>query len=259
MKIDMSKYRPFREMGKTCETREIKEKKVTWPDFGAVTLPDGRFRTRKIKRDEVEEVAEVWRRSYPEVYGSEYEFVLFPEEYEDKIALAETWDRDRTEKDCCVLVIEDIETDDLAGAFLMIKRDKNLEIEMSMLGVCPEYREKGIMRNIGEFGLRIDEMLEESGAEYLTGFLETWHDITQRSLIKQEGWKIAGIFPGHFTRWCGDQREYRACEVRMYKFIGDGEKHSTKPEEWNLAPEVKRVWDCLDEINREIEKKSTSK
>jgi len=93
-----------------------------------------------------------------------------------------------------------------------------------------------------------------SGAEYLTTFLETWHTITQAKTLKYgEGWRIAGIFPGNFTRWAGGQEEYRACEIYLYKFINEGERYATRPEEWNLHPRLQKLWKVLEEINREEE------
>ena len=91
--------------------------------------------------------------------------------------------------------------------------------------------------------------MQDSGAEYVTVFCETWHDITQYMWFKRMGWKVAGIFPGNFTRWNGDQEEYRGCTVHFYRLINDGEKYSTKREEWRLLPEISRLWDCLAEIN----------
>ena len=91
------------------------------------------------------------------------------------------------------------------------------------------------------------------GAEYLTTFLETWHTITQARTLKiGEGWKIAGIFPGNFTRWNGDNQEYRACEIYLYKFLNEGEKYATKPEEWQLHPEIRRLWECLENVNARL-------
>jgi len=90
-------------------------------------------------------------------------------------------------------------------------------------------------------------MVLASGAEYLTTFLETWHTITQDETLKKgHGWKIAGIFPGNITRWAGGQEEYRACIVYMYQFINDGDKFATRPQEWQLHPEVRRLWEEME-------------
>ncbi len=251
MMLDMSKYRPFKEMGKTCKTRKIKEKKVIWPDFTLGPFLNGKYRVRMIGRGDVEEVAELWRQSYPELYGSPYEFVLFPEEYEEKVALRETWDGDRLNKKHCMPVVEETETRKLVTVALLTKEDKNLEIEYSLLGTHPDYRKKRFTYGLG---WAIREKIEESGAEYLTAFLETWHDITQ-ILALRGGSRLAGIFPGRFTRWQGNQQEYRGCVVYIYNFIGEGEEYSTKPEEWMLSPEIRELWEALEKINRKIQEK----
>jgi hypothetical protein len=95
-----------------------------------------------------------------------------------------------------------------------------------------------------------------SGAEYRTTFLETWHTITQAETLKMEkGWRVGGIFPGNFTRRAGGQQEYRAGEVYMFRFINEGDKYATKPEEWHLHPELRRLWEALEAFNRRLTEK----
>ncbi|RLI74146.1 hypothetical protein DRO97_06290 [Archaeoglobales archaeon] len=251
MKLDMSKYKPFREMAKTCRTREIREKKVVWPKFYLESYFNGRFRARILRLADVDEVAEVWRAGYPEVYGSNYDFVLYPDEIIEKVALEEYWEKDRYEKKHCMVVAEEISSKKIVASSLLTKDDKNLEIEYSMITTHPDYRMQHIPMGIG---LAIAEKIAESGAEYMTTFLETWHDITQKLCIRR-GWKIAGIFPGRFTRWIRNNKEYRGCVVYMYRFI-NGEEYVTKPEEWSLADEVREAWECLERINKKIEEKA---
>ena len=250
-KIDMSKYKPFREMAKSCKTRDIREKKVVWPKF-YLEYFKGRFRARILKLADVDEVAEVWRIGYPEVYGSNYDFVLYPDEIKEKVALEEYWEKDKYEKKHCMVVAEEIYTKKIVACCLLTKDDKNLEIEYSMIATLSDYRMQHVPLGIS---LAIAEKIAESGAEYLTTFLETWHDITQKLCIRR-GWKIAGIFPGRFTRWAKDNKEYRGCVVYMYRFINRGEEYVTKPEEWSLADEVREAWECLERVNRKIEEKA---
>ncbi|MHA2232803.1 MAG: hypothetical protein ACXAB4_09960, partial [Candidatus Hodarchaeales archaeon] len=63
----------------------------------------------------------------------------------------------------------------------------------------------------------------------------------------------AGIFPGQVTRWCGGNREYRGCTVHFYKFLRDAEKFVTKPEEWRILPEVAKIWQALEEANKDAD------
>jgi hypothetical protein len=143
-----------------------------------------------------------------------------------------------------------VATGKLAAASMMTKLDKNLQTEYTFAGTHPEYRQQGLMSLLGNLMHRV---ALASGAEYLTTFLETWHTITQEKTLKfAEGWKIAGIFPGNFTRWAGDNQEYRACEIYMYRFINEGEKFATQPAEWQLHPELERLWQVLEDINSRI-------
>ncbi len=249
--LDMSPYAPYRRMAVTCRTRPIRDKQVVWIKPEPTPSADGRFVGRALSHRDIEAAAELWRWAYPEVYGSAHDFILFPEEYQARVALTETWDQDSRQKSFCMLVAEEVATGRLAAATLMTKLDKNLQIEFTFAGTHPDYRRQGLMNLLGRL---MHRMALASGAEYLTTFLETWHTITQEKTFKLPGnWKIAGIFPGNFTRWAGDNQEYRACEIYLYQFINDGEKFATQPEEWQLHPYVRQVWQVLEEVNRRLE------
>lgn len=248
--LDMTPYRPFREMARTCRTRPLQEKRVRWVRPEPKTSRDGRFLVRLLRRQEFEAAAELWRTAYPELYGSVHDFLLFPEDYASRMALDDTWEEDASHKPCLMLVAEEKRSGRLAAATLMTKMDRNLQIEFSFAATHPEFRRQGLMYLLGEM---MHRLAEASGAEYLITFLETWHTITQTSILKYGGggWRVAGIFPGAFTRWAGGQEEYRGCVVYLYKFIGEGERYATRPEEWHLHPKLARLWQVLEEINRE--------
>jgi hypothetical protein len=248
--LDMSPYRPYRTMGRSCLTRPIRDKQVVWVRPEPRTTVDGRFVARPLQSAEVPAAAELWRHAYPEVYGTDHEFILFPEAYASRCILADSWEQDAPGKKCCVLVVEDVAAGRLAAASMMTKFDKNLQIEYTFAGTHPDYRGLGLMGLLGKI---MRWMAGQSGAEYLTTFLETWHTITQARTLKiGQGWQVAGIFPGNFTRWNGDNQEYRACEVYLYQFINEGEKYATRPEEWQLHPEIRRLWECLERINAKL-------
>jgi len=134
---------------------------------------------------------------------------------------------------------------------VLTKFEKNLQVEFSFASTHPDFRIRGITDELRRVTRKI---ALNSGAEYFTTFCETWHDITQNWCIN-DGWKIAGIFPGNFTRWNADNQEYRGCEVHFYQFVGEGENYATKSEEWHLAPEAKEVWEVLERVNREIDRR----
>ncbi len=248
--LDMSPYRPYREMGRSCQTRPIREKVVRWAKPKPRQTGDGHYVGRPLARADIEAAAELWRHAYPEIYGSSHDFMLYPEDYEDRMALLETWEEDAVKKPCCMLVVQEKATRCLAAASLMTKFDQNLQIEWTFAGTHSAYRQKGLMGLLGEM---MGWICKVSGAEYLTTFLETWHTITQGETLKMgKGWRVAGIFPGNFTRWGGDQQEYRACEVHMYRFINEGDKYATKPEEWQLHPDLQQLWESLEAFNRRV-------
>jgi hypothetical protein len=241
-------------MARTCATRQIQNKKVVWPYFDR-SLYGNKFRGRVIGRADIDEMAELWRATYFELYGSSsaYEWVLHPLEYETKVALKDSWETDCLRKEFCITVAEEIGSGRLASAALYRKDDRNLSVEISLTCIHPEYRsgKKGAALLAPE-GLEYIRMIEDqSGAEYMSAFCETWTTATQYIAFKHMGWKIAGIFPGQVTRWCGQQREHRGCLVHLYKLVGDGEKYVTKPEEWQLIPEARKLWTLLEELNKE--------
>ncbi len=251
--LDMTPYRPYRPMGISCLTRPIREKQVRWLKPEPEPVLGGRFRVRPLSRADFGAAAELWRQAYPEVYGSSHDFLLYPEDYESRLALVETWEADALGKPCCMLLAEEVATSRLATATLMTKFDQNLQIEYTFAGTHPDYRRLGLM---GALVRVMDRLVRASGAEYLTAFLETWHTITQEETFKGgRGWQVAGIFPGNFTRWAGDQQEYRACEVHLYQFVNEGEKYATRPEEWQLHPELQALWDFLETINARLGRK----
>ena len=251
-RLDMSQYPPYMKMGKSCKTREIRKKKVVWPmTITEKSFLDGKFRIRPIGKRDIDRVAELWRESYPEVYGSQHEWILFPEEYEGKVALIENWKDDSINRMHSMFVGEEIQTGKYSMATMFTKYDQNLHIEASFFTIHPDYRKGKHGFFIWEELSGLYKWMKDSGAEYVTVFCETWQSITQYIWFKQMGWKVAGIFPGNFTRWSEGQEEYRGCTVHFYRLINEGDKYSTKPDEWQLLPEMKKLWECLEEINKD--------
>lgn len=238
-------------MGKTCVTRPIRDKKIVWPDLSVREYCGGRYKARALCRADFEAAAEMWRASYPEVIGSSSEWMLLPDKYEERIALYDDWDNDRYNKSHCMLIIKDVEKDRIIGGNIYSKDDRNLSIEFCLGALHPDYRQTRDAHTIilaNAEALKILE--EESGAEYFSGYCETWHNITQYLCLKQWGWKIGGILPGHTTLWCGEDKEYRGCSIYFYKLLPKGEIYSTKPSEWKILPEFEKLWEVLEEINR---------
>ena len=248
-RLDMGKYSPFTELGKTCLTREITEKKVIWPIMNEEA--EAGFRHRRLRRSDIEGVAELWRQSYPEVYGSTHSqsWILYPDEYEENVALEDNWEEDCRKKKYYMPVMEEVATGKIVSSIVCSKDDMNLQVQLLIGFIRPEYRQGktgfNIMSVANEY---LDLMAEASGAEYMMTTATTSHAISQY-LVRLWGWSIAGIFPGEVTRWSGGNQEYRGCRVYFYKFVGNAQQYATKPEEWDLLPEIRRLWDTLEEIN----------
>ena len=247
--IDMTPYQPYRKMGQSCELREIGGKKIVWPMIENMDPGDTDFRLRAIRRTDLEAVAELWRISYPEVYGSVHEWILDPGEYEKRVAFAENWAEHAATRPHAVMVGEDVRSDRIVMSSIYTKWDQNLQVEASFIAIHPDFRKSPIAANIWSNLASFYKWLEGSGAEYVTVFCETWHNITQYIWFKRMGWKIAGIFPGNFTRFTGDNKEYRGCTIHLYRFLNNGDKISTEPKEWDLLPEVKELWEFMEKIN----------
>ena len=242
---------PYREMATTCKTRPTKEKKVVWKRFESEPFDDGRFQVKVLSKKLIDSAASLFRKAYPEICGSPHEFVLIPERYEGFIALDEDWKEDSRSRVCCMPVVVELETERVVAATMLTKIEKNLQLEFTFAATLPEYRLKDIMLNLRVVTWKT---ALASGAEYLTTFVETWHDITQKWCIK-DGWQVAGIFPGNFVRWQDPDQEYRGCTIHCYYFLHDAEEYATKPDEWSLAPEFKELWQVMDRINKKIAKK----
>lgn len=245
----LEKSRPYRKMATSCRTRVPREKRVTWTRVESEPFSDGKYQVRALRSELIESAAELWCAAYPEISGSPHEFLLDPEQIERLVALEDRWDEGSSKKVYCMTVVEELESHKVVAATLLTKFERNLQVEYSFAATRPEYRKKQLTDHLRRLTRKI---ARSSGAEYFTTFCETWHDITQSWCIKG-GWKIAGVFPGNFVRWNGDDEEYRGCTVHFYHFAGDGEVYSTKPEEWRLAEPVKKVWEVLEQVNQNIE------
>jgi len=250
-KLVMTPYRPYKQIGTSCKLRKISDKKIIWPRIDHIDPDNPDFKLRIITRNDVEAVAELWRTSYPEVYGSVHEWILYPEEYKERVAFAEHWEEHSITRPHAVMVGEDLSCQKIVMSSIYTKWDQNLQVEASFIAIHPECRKGKISASIFKNLASFYKWLENSGAEYVTVFCETWHNITQYIWFKRLGWKIAGIFPGNFTRWAGGQDEYRGCTVHFYRFLNEGAKHSTLSEEWDLLPEIKELWSYIEKINEQ--------
>lgn len=248
MTVSMEPGHPYRKMATTCKTRPVTAKRIVWPKPEPVVCDGGKFRVTLLRRDLVATAAKLWRLGYPELYGSPHEFLLDPDQYPRWLALEESWDQDAESKVYCMSVVEEVATGEVLSGSLLTKFENNRQVEFSFVATHPDHRLKRLTDQLRLFTRKI---AMATGAEYFTTFCETWHAITQGWCV-EGGWKIAGIFPGNFVRWNGANEEYRGCTVHFYRFVNGGDEYVTRPEEWQLAPKVKEVWEVLERVNQGI-------
>ncbi|UCB51037.1 MAG: hypothetical protein JSW56_09355 [Deltaproteobacteria bacterium] len=239
--------RPYRKMARTCRTRPIDKARLEWPPLPPLTAELAELRWDFLSENEMPLIADLWKEGYPELMGSSFDFLFHPERYKGKILLRENYEQDRRDRDRCMFRWE--KGGKIVGAMMLTKWDENRQVELTIGTVLPRYRKVGGIFIHG-FPIVMD-WLQRSGAEYLTAFCETWHDLSQR-LLEANGFKICGIFPGQHVRWTSGNRQYRGCTVHYYRFIGQGAEYVTHPEEWRLSERASRVWEVLAKMNGSI-------
>ena len=244
--INISEYQPYKKMGQSCQLKDVAEFQVNWPILSiAKNLKNSDLSMRYMRGNDINEVVELWKDVYPEVYGSTHQFIFDSQWYGGNVLLDENWEADKEKKKYAIILLEDLKKKNLVGILLMTKFDQNLQVELTMGGLHSTFREKQVFY---PFFKNILDTISATEAELITVFAETWHSKTQE-LMDAHGFKVWGIFPGNMIRWSHDQKCYRACEVHYYKFINDGEKYATGLDEWVLSKKSKRLWKDLEKLN----------
>jgi hypothetical protein len=246
--LDMSKYKPFK-VYEEIETRKIKDRRMKWASFEPQRY--GPFTIRPIKddREEFEKTADMWRRSFPELYGGLYDFLLYPEQY--PIILGER--EEFLKGEWFLLVGEEESTNRITGGHLMRMFSQNMAIEWSVAAIDPGYRRRTRpdIREMWESRSResrvgllrlYDDFTERCGAEYAYTFLTTAHTATQEDMLSV-GFKIVGIMPGFIAGWMRGDEYCRIPVVWAQKFYNGAEK--MVPDEMELIPEAKKLWDVI--------------
>ncbi|MCX9073476.1 MAG: hypothetical protein OIN88_02300 [Candidatus Methanoperedens sp.] len=237
--FDISKYKPYKDYRGLCRFKSLKEKKMSWPAMEKYVL-DGKYRLRPLREDEIDEIVEIYRTGYPELFGNtHYEFVLWSETL---IKVLNT-ENGFMEGDWFLNALENVDEKKLVGA-LLINMDKgNMSVHWQSGVIHPDYRgAKGLFMAMCEYN---DEFCEKAGAEYGYMTANTFHIKTQ-IVLKELGWKIRGIFPGNVCMWNHKDEYYRHSVVFFDKFFNEGEK--LVPKEIDLIPEAKKIYKLYEEI-----------
>jgi hypothetical protein len=204
----------------------------------------GRVTWDFVSERELSVIAGVWKIGYPELMGSTLDFIFHPRMYKGNILLRENYEQDRYDCDHCMIRWE--KGGEIVMAMMLTKWDANRQIELT-IGTIPPHRRK--VDGLFDRGFSVVmEWLQGTGAEYLSSFCETWHDLAQR-LLEANGFKICGIFPGQYVRWASGNLQYRGCTVHYYRFIGEGAEFATRPEEWSLSERASQLWEVLAKLN----------
>ena len=189
----------------------------------------------ELKRDneDFKKSAKLWRRSFPELYGGSYDFLLYPEQYEYIFGKGNRF----LKHEWFLFVIEN--ENDLVGASLLHMNPKNMSIEWSLAVVDSLHRNKNLFRPIVE---TCDDITKKSGAEYAFMYAATFHKISQKIAI-DIGFTIRGVMPGFILAWMKNNMYYRHPIVYLDKFYNGGEKVSAM--EMKLVPQANELWNMI--------------
>lgn len=197
------------------QTRKLADRKLVWPAVDEAIA--GGFRLRDLdwtSLREIEEVAQLHREAFPELFGSVYEDILFPNRWP---RWAEHWRIYRVS-----------EGERQAATCLLTPSVQNMAVELSVLITDPAFRGRGIARR---FTNVIDRLIGESGAEYGTVFCATFHIATQK-IIEELGFQRIGELRGYVLANAGLGR-YARDNVVMYAKMYN--------EAWTLCPSEERL------------------
>ena len=228
--LDMSKCKPYKDYKGLCKFRSFKEMKMFLPAIEKYGL-EGKYLFRPVRQHEIDDVVEIYRVGYPDLYGNTNHHFIF---WHD--TLLEFLD---SNKDQLLIVAEKLDEKKLVGA-IRIKMDKgNMSIHWEHGVIHPEYRGKKLFR---EMCVYCDELSEKTGAEYGSIMAATFHIATQK-VLKDLGWKVRGILPGSVICWNYEDKYYRHSLVYFDKFFNGGEE--LVPKRIDMIPEVELVSECL--------------
>jgi hypothetical protein len=230
---------PFKKY-KDIEFRKLSDREISWKPFNPIRILGGDYLIRMLKNDnrDFKKSAKLWRKSFAELYGGPYDFLLCPDEYVNIFGKGNKF----LEGEWFLFVIE--YENDLVGASLLHMNAKNMAIEWSLAAIDPSHRNKNLFRPIVEI---CDEITKNSGAEYACMYAATFHKISQNIAI-EIGFTIRGVIPGFILAWNGDDMYYRHPIVFMDKFYNDGEKLSTR--DMALSSQAKEVWDLIQRFEK---------
>ena len=228
----MTKCKPYKDYRGFCRFKSLEDRKMSWPSMKNYVL-NGKYLLRPLRENEIDEVVEIYRVGYPELYGNTYyEVVLWPETIRELLESENGF----MHGEWFLNVIEKTDEKKLIGA-MKFKMDRgNMSINWQSGVIHPDYRGiKGLFRIFCKYS---DEFSEKTGAKYGHTLAATIHKKTQ-IVLKDLGWKIRGVFPGYELVWNHENKYYRHSFVFFDKFYNNGE--ILVPKEMELIPETEKI------------------
>lgn len=232
---DVTKYKPYKDYRGQCSFKSIKEKKMLWPTIEKNVIDDS-YVIRPIKEQEIEEVVEIYRIGYPDLYGNTNNEIVY---WSDTLYEYLQSKNGFMKGDKILIVEEKLDEKKLVGSMIAKKDDGNMSIYFEHAVIHPKYRSKKLFKELCKY---CDELGEKAGAEYGFIMAATFHTITQKVFEELE-WKVRGIFPGAIALWNYEDKYYRHSAVYYDKFYNKG--HELVPKEMDITPIVESIKECL--------------
>ena len=234
--LDITKYIPYRNYRGQCKFKSIKEKKMSWPIIENKYILNNNVVLRLIKEQEIEEIVQVYREGFPDLYDNNiYDAVLYPERLYKKLQS----DNGFMKGDCILIVAEKIDEKKLVGSAILTMNISNMSIHWETGVIHKDYRGHKIFGELLKF---LDEITEKTGAEYANGTSVTFHSATQK-VLESLGWRTRGIFPGAVATWNCDDKYYRQSLIYFDKLYNSGEE--LVPKDIELTPKIEKIVECL--------------
>src|SRR3989304_7914665 len=74
--LDLSKCKPYKDYKGLCKFRSFKEMKMFLPAIEKYVL-DGKYLFRPVRQNEIDDVVEIYRVGYPDLYGNTNNHFIF--------------------------------------------------------------------------------------------------------------------------------------------------------------------------------------
>jgi hypothetical protein len=235
-KLDITQYIPYRNYTGQCKFKSIKEKKMSWPIIEKKYILNNKVVLRLIKEQEIEEIVQVYREGFPDLYDNNiYDAVLYTERLYNKLQS----DNGFMKGDCISIVAEKIDEKKLIGSIILTMNISNMSIHWETGVIHRNYRGYKIFGELLKFA---DEITEHTGTEYASGTSVTFHSATQK-VLESLGWRTRGIFPGAVATWNYEDKYYRQSLIYFDKFYNGGEE--LVPKDMELSPKMEKIVECL--------------